>query len=114
MIKSFQSVDFEWLFHSRMLEKKKKPNSQLQSAVVLFLLPTDTLERLGSHHDHFWIAREYSVMDDLPVTDPPIADLIQTVLKANKEHQYALRAYVGRLETDIQALDKLLVSMTLS
>lgn len=53
-------------------------------------------------------------MDDSPVGDPPIGDLIQAVLQANRGHQSALRAHVERLEAELQGLDKLLVAMALS
>ena len=36
-------------------------------------------------------------------------DLVQPAIQANKEHQYALKVYTERLETELEHLDKLLV-----
>ena len=38
-------------------------------------------------------------------------DLVQPVVQANKEHQYALKVYTERLEVELEHLDKLLVRM---
>ncbi len=36
--------------------------------------------------------------------------LVPAAVQANKEHQYALKVYTDRLETELKHLDKLLVS----
>ena len=38
-------------------------------------------------------------------------DLVPAAVQANKEHQYALKVYTDRLETELKHLDKLLVSI---
>jgi hypothetical protein len=38
----------------------------------------------------------------------------QKALQANKEHQYALKVYTERLETELRTIDKLLVRRTLT
>ena len=40
-------------------------------------------------------------------------DLVSAAVQANKEHQYALKVYTDRLETELKHLDKLLVSAIL-
>lgn len=40
-------------------------------------------------------------------------ELVQPAVQANKEHQYALKVYTERLETELEHLDKLLVSTRL-
>ena len=44
---------------------------------------------------------------------PPEAarELAQKTLQANKDHQYALKIYTERLEAELDAVDKLLVSL---
>lgn len=37
-------------------------------------------------------------------------ELAQKALQANKDHQYALKLYTERLEAELEAVDKLLVS----
>lgn len=41
-------------------------------------------------------------------------ELVQPAVQANKEHQYALKVYTERLETELEHLDKLLVSTRLT
>lgn len=38
-------------------------------------------------------------------------ELTQEVLQANKDHQYALKVYTEKLEAELEAVDKLLVSL---
>jgi hypothetical protein len=38
----------------------------------------------------------------------------QKALQANKDHQYALKVYTERLETELRTIDKLLVRCKLS
>lgn len=42
-----------------------------------------------------------------------VKELTQDTLQANKDHQYALKVYTERLEADLEAVDKLLVSVEL-
>ena len=48
------------------------------------------------------------------MADPPAPELAkelaQNALQANKDHQYALKVYTERLEAELEAVDKLLVS----
>ena len=37
-------------------------------------------------------------------------ELTQKVVQANKDHQYALKVYTERLEAELEAVDKFLVS----
>lgn len=46
-----------------------------------------------------------------PLEPPTIKDLAQKSLQANKDHQYALQVYTERLEAELEAVDKLLVSI---
>lgn len=39
------------------------------------------------------------------------SELAQKVVQANKDHQYALKVYTERLEAELEAVDKLLVSL---
>ena len=43
-------------------------------------------------------------------TPEVIKELAQRALQSNKDHQYALRVYTERLEAELEAVDKLLVS----
>lgn len=45
-----------------------------------------------------------------PSTSQTIQDLAQKATQANKEHQYTLKVYTERLEAELEAVDKLLVS----
>lgn len=38
------------------------------------------------------------------------SELAQKVVQANKDHQYALKVYTERLDAELEAVDKLLVS----
>ena len=40
-----------------------------------------------------------------------IKDIIQSAVQLNKDHQYALNVYAERLEAEVEAVDKLLVSL---
>lgn len=46
-------------------------------------------------------------------TSDAVKDLAQKALQSNKDHQYALRVYTERLEAELEAVDKLLVSRSL-
>jgi hypothetical protein len=46
--------------------------------------------------------------------DPALKDLARTVAQANKDYQYALRVYTERLEDEVRAVDKLLVTIVVS
>ena len=43
-----------------------------------------------------------------------VKELTQEVLQTNKDHQYALKVYTERLEAELEAVDRLLVSPHLS
>jgi hypothetical protein len=43
------------------------------------------------------------------MTDNGLKDLLQSAVQLNKDHQYALNVYTERLETELEAVDKLLV-----
>jgi hypothetical protein len=42
-----------------------------------------------------------------------IKETAQTALQANKDHQYAMKVYTERLETELSAIEKLLVRFML-
>ena len=44
-------------------------------------------------------------------TSSTIKELAQKASQANKDHQYALKVYSERLESELEALDKLLVCL---
>ena len=43
------------------------------------------------------------------MTGNGLKDTLQSAVLLNKEHQYALNVYTERLETELEAVDKLLV-----
>jgi hypothetical protein len=45
------------------------------------------------------------------MTSNGIKDTIQSAVQLNKDHQYALNVYAERLEAELEAVDKLLVSL---
>lgn len=45
----------------------------------------------------------------LRMTNNGLKDLLQSAVQLNKDHQYALNVYTERLETELEAVDKLLV-----
>jgi hypothetical protein len=45
------------------------------------------------------------------MTSNGIKDIIQSAVQLNKDHQYALNVYAERLEAEVEAVDKLLVSL---
>jgi hypothetical protein len=45
------------------------------------------------------------------MTSNGIKDIIQFAVQLNKDHQYALNVYAERLEAEVEAVDKLLVSV---
>jgi hypothetical protein len=42
---------------------------------------------------------------------PDFKELSQKAVAANKDHQYALKVYTERLESELQTVDKLLVRL---
>lgn len=44
-----------------------------------------------------------------PTEGTSVKELAQKALQANKDHQYALRVYTERLESELKKIDKLLV-----
>lgn len=47
---------------------------------------------------------------NLGMTSNGLKDTIQSAVQLNKDHQYALNVYAERLEAELEAVDKLLVS----
>ena len=45
------------------------------------------------------------------MTSNDLKDILQSVVQLNKDHQYALNVYAERLEAELEAVDKLLVSL---
>jgi hypothetical protein len=45
------------------------------------------------------------------MTDNGLKDILQSAVQLNKDHQYALNVYTERLETELEAVDKLLVRL---
>jgi hypothetical protein len=45
------------------------------------------------------------------MTSNGLKDIIQSAVQLNKDHQYALNVYAERLEAELEAVDKLLVSL---
>jgi hypothetical protein len=43
------------------------------------------------------------------MTGNDLKDILQSAVQLNKDHQYALNVYTERLETELEAVDKLLV-----
>lgn len=51
-----------------------------------------------------------NAMSSTAATPTTVKELTQEALQANKDHQYALKVYTERLEAELEAVDKLLVS----
>jgi hypothetical protein len=45
------------------------------------------------------------------MTSNGLKDILQSAVQLNKDHQYALNVYAERLEAELEAVDKLLVSL---
>jgi hypothetical protein len=49
-------------------------------------------------------------MSSVAATPSTVKEVTKEVLQTNKDHQYALKVYTERLEAELEAVDKLLVS----
>jgi hypothetical protein len=47
------------------------------------------------------------------MTGNDLKDILQSAVQLNKDHQYALNVYTERLETELEAVDKLLTAAEL-
>ena len=55
-------------------------------------------------------SRDHSTWS-LGMTSNGLKDILQSAVQLNKDHQYALNVYAERLEAELEAVDKLLVSL---